>query len=165
VVHSPGPGTPESFGIPARIRTIADYGIPQFGVCLGLQGLAEAFGGRLGVLDAPRHGKYWMVSHAGVGLFEGLPDPCRVGAYHSLHTLREGLPECLEITAENETGLVMGLKHRDLPVEAVQFHPESILSMQAGAGRSLIRNLILGTIDHKRRRAAARERRDRAAPA
>lgn len=149
VIHSPGPGTPAQFGVPERIKVLAEQGVPQFGVCLGLQGMAEAFGGELGVLDVPRHGKIWNITHDGTGLFEGIPNPCRVGAYHSLHALRERLPDCLEITAENESGLVMAIRHRELPIEGVQFHPESILSMQEEVGRALIRNLVRNIVRKK----------------
>ena len=144
VVHSPGPGLPSRFGVSELVRALAGHGIAQFGVCLGLQGIAEAFGGRLAVLDEPRHGKVWEITHSGGGIYDGLPLPCRAGAYHSLFALRPEVPECLEITAWNEGGLVMGLKHREMPIEAVQFHPESILTMHGEAGHRLIRNVVRG---------------------
>jgi anthranilate synthase len=140
VVHSPGPGRPADFGVPALVRALASLGIPQFGVCLGLQGIAEAFGGRITLLDAPRHGKIWDITHDETGLFAGLPSPMKAGAYHSLHAPEETLPGELAVTARNEEALVMALRHRSLPVAAVQFHPESILSL--GVGHALIANVL-----------------------
>ena len=144
VVHSPGPGRPSRFDVPELVRALARDGVAQFGVCLGLQGIAEAFGGKLAVLDEPRHGKVWEISHIGAGIYGGLPSPCRAGAYHSLYALEGKLPECLEVTARNQDGLVMGLRHRELAIEAVQFHPESILSMHGDAGHRLVRNVVDG---------------------
>lgn len=142
VVHSPGPGRPEQFGVPNLVRALADRDVPQFGVCLGLQGIVEAFGGTLNVLDVPRHGKRWSVLHDGHGLYRELPDPCEVGAYHSLVADRATFPAELEVTAWTAEGLVMGIKHRTKPIQAVQFHPESILSMRGDAGHKLIANLL-----------------------
>ena len=107
-----------------------------------LQGIVEAFGGRLAVLDEPRHGKTWSVSHDGRGLFAGLPNPCEVGAYHSLVAVRDSLPAALEVTAWTPAGLVMGIRHRELPIAAVQFHPESILSMSDDLGHRIIANVM-----------------------
>jgi anthranilate synthase len=157
VVHSPGPGRPAEFGVPDLVRKLASAGIAQFGVCLGLQGMVEAFGGALDVLPQPRHGKTWEVRH-GDALFAGVPNPCRVGAYHSLTARRSGFPEPeLRITAETADGLVMAVRHRRYPALAVQFHPESILSMGAAEegeiGHRLIGNLI--TEVAQRRRTAA----------
>ena len=142
VVHSPGPGRPEKFAIPELVRGLAEAGIAQFGVCLGLQGIVEAFGGRLAVLDAPRHGKTWRIHHTGDRLFEGVPDPSDVGAYHSLIAVRDSVPGDLEITSWTEEGLVMAVHHRALPIAAVQFHPESILSFAGDAGHTIIENAI-----------------------
>jgi anthranilate synthase len=142
VVHSPGPGHPADFGVPALVRALAAEGVPQFGVCLGLQGMAEAFGGRLAVLPEPRHGKSWQVLHDGTGLFAGLPSPLAAGAYHSLHAPAETLPPELVVAGRTGAGLVMALRHRDLPLAAVQFHPESILSLGGGHGLALIRNAV-----------------------
>ncbi len=144
VVHSPGPGRPSRFGLPELVSALAGHGIAQFGVCLGLQGIAEAFGGELALLEEPRHGKVWEITHGGTGIFDGLPSPCRAGAYHSLFALRPEMPECLQVTAWNEGGLVMALKHREMPIEAVQFHPESILTMHGDTGHRLIRNVVRG---------------------
>jgi anthranilate synthase len=142
VVHSPGPGRPADFGVPALIRVLAAKRVPQFGVCLGLQGMAEAMGGTLALLPEPRHGKRWEVLHAGAGLFAGLPSPLRVGAYHSLHAPAERLPPDLRVTARTAAGLVMALQHRSLPLAAVQFHPESILSLAGGHGLALVANAV-----------------------
>jgi len=142
VVHSPGPGRPADFGLPARVLELAEAGVPQFGVCLGLQGMVEAYGGRLDVLEQPRHGKRWLIEHDGSGLFEGVPSPCRLGAYHSLVADIEELPAALQVIARNETGLVMAIRHRTLPLMAVQFHPESILSMQGDIGHLIVANAM-----------------------
>jgi anthranilate synthase len=142
ILVSPGPGRPEDFGVPALVRHAAKLGIPVFGVCLGLQGMVEAFGGELGVLDYPMHGKPSMITHRGVGIFEGLPPTFQVGRYHSLFAIRERLPSCLEVTAETEDGVIMGVRHRELPMEAVQFHPESILTLEGDCGLRLIENVI-----------------------
>jgi len=142
VLISPGPGRPADFGVPGVARHAAAAGIPVFGVCLGLQGIVEAFGGELGVLGYPMHGKPSRVTHQGMGVFRGLPNPVQVGRYHSLYAIREKLPECLEITAESEDGVIMGVRHRELAVEAVQFHPESLLSQDAGHGQLMIRNMV-----------------------
>ncbi len=137
VVHSPGPGRPEEFGVPDLVRRLAEADVPQFGVCLGLQGMVEAFGGALEVLAQPRHGKTWDVRHDGDALFHGVPSPCRVGAYHSLTARRDGFPEKeLQVTARTEDGLVMAIRHRRHRALAVQFHPESILSMGAATPSS-----------------------------
>ncbi len=142
VLISPGPGRPAEFGVPELVRHAADLRLPVFGVCLGLQGVVEAFGGQLGVLDYPMHGKPSLVKHCGTGIFEGLPEPFPVGRYHSLFALRESFPDCLEITAETEDGVIMAVRHRELPVTAVQFHPESILTAEGDAGLRLIRNVV-----------------------
>ena len=142
ILISPGPGRPSDFGVPALVKFAAQAGIPVFGVCLGLQGIVEAFGGELGVLDYPMHGKPSLVIHRNQGVFEGLPERFQVGRYHSLFARRETLPACLEITAESEDGVIMGLRHRDLPIEAVQFHPESILTLSGNCGLRLIENMV-----------------------
>ena len=155
ILVSPGPGRPEDFGVPALVRHTANLGIPLFGVCLGLQGMVEAFGGELGVLDYPMHGKPSTVTHRGVGIFEGLPPTFRVGRYHSLFAVRDRLPGCLEVTAESEDGVIMGVRHRELPMEAVQFHPESILTLEGEAGLRLMENVVK-TLGHARAGAGSR---------
>ena len=145
ILISPGPGRPVDFGVPALVLTAARLGIPVFGVCLGLQGIVEAFGGELGVLDYPMHGKRSMVRHRGQGIFAGLPEEFQVGRYHSLYARRDKFPACLEATAEStEGGIIMGVRHRELPIEAVQFHPESILTLTPGAnyGLRIIENAV-----------------------
>ncbi len=142
ILVSPGPGRPEDFGVPALIRHAAKLEIPVFGVCLGLQGMVEAFGGELAVLDYPMHGKPSLIRHRGIGVFEGLPEEFRVGRYHSLYAIPEKLPSCLEITAQSDDGIIMGVRHRDLPMEAVQFHPESILTLEGSCGLRLMENVI-----------------------
>ena len=139
---SPGPGRPIDFGVPALVKFAAAKGIPIFGVCLGLQGIVEAFGGELGVLDYPMHGKPSLVINRQKGVFQGLPDRFKVGRYHSLFARRETFPACLEITAESEDGIIMGVRHRTLPIEAVQFHPESLLSLEGGCGLKLMENVV-----------------------
>jgi anthranilate synthase len=142
ILVSPGPGRPQDFGVPALVRRAAKLEIPVFGVCLGLQGMVEAFGGELGVLDYPMHGKPSTVTHGGAGIFEGLPQTFRVGRYHSLFAIRDRLPACLEVTAESEDGIIMGVRHRELPMEAVQFHPESILTLEGDCGLRLMENVV-----------------------
>ena len=142
ILISPGPGRPREFGVPDLVLTAVRLGVPVFGVCLGLQGIVEAFGGELGVLDYPMHGKPSLVRHRGVGVFEGLPEEFQVGRYHSLYAKREMLPACLEVTAETEDGVIMGVRHRELPIEAVQFHPESILTAEDGHGLKLMENAV-----------------------
>jgi anthranilate synthase len=142
VLISPGPGRPEDFGVPQVVRACASRGLPVFGVCLGLQGVVEAFGGELGVLPYPMHGKPSRVRHDGRGVFEGLPQDLKVGRYHSLFAVREKLPAELEITAESDDGVIMGVRHRALPVEAVQFHPESLLSQDDDHGLKMIENMV-----------------------
>ena len=142
ILISPGPGRPREFGVPGLVLTAVRLGVPVFGVCLGLQGIVEAFGGELGVLDYPMHGKPSTVRHRGVGVFEGLPAEFQVGRYHSLYARRETFPACLEVTAETEDGVIMGVRHRELPIEAVQFHPESILTAEDGHGLKLMENAV-----------------------
>ena len=142
VLVSPGPGRPADFGVPGLVRTCARLGLPTFGVCLGLQGMVEAFGGELGILDYPMHGKPSTVTHRNVGVFEGLPEQFKIGRYHSLYALPEKLPSVFEVTAQSEDGIIMGVRHRTLPMEAVQFHPESILTLEGEHGLRLIENMI-----------------------
>ncbi len=142
VLISPGPARPADFGVPKLVQELARRGVPTFGVCLGLQGMVEAFGGTLDVLEYPMHGKGSSVVHSGTGVMRNLPSPFRVGRYHSLYARREGFPACLEITAESEDGIIMGVRHRDLPMEAVQFHPESILTLERDCGLLLMENMI-----------------------
>ena len=151
ILISPGPGRPEDFGVPALVRHAAARKIPVFGVCLGLQGIVEAFGGELGVLPYPMHGKPSRILHQSEGVFAGLPAEMEAGRYHSLFAIPEQLPACLEVTARSDDGTIMGLRHRELPIEAVQFHPESILSAHADTGLKLMRNALRSAAAFKAR--------------
>jgi anthranilate synthase len=142
ILISPGPKRPADFGVPELVKYAAEAGIPVFGVCLGLQGIVEAFGGELGVLDYPMHGKPSLVIHQNKGVFEGLPERFKVGRYHSLFARKETFPACLEVTAESEDGVIMGVRHRELPIEGVQFHPESILTLDGDCGLRLMENVV-----------------------
>jgi anthranilate synthase component II len=138
IVISPGPCTPSEAGISVPLVQQFAGTVPILGVCLGHQAIGEAFGGR--ITRAPRlmHGKVSMIAHDGAGVFAGLPNPFQATRYHSLIVERSTLPSQLEITAEAD-GLVMGLRHRTLPVEGVQFHPESILTP---SGNDLLANFL-----------------------
>ncbi|MFM1863237.1 MAG: hypothetical protein RLZ26_1759 [Pseudomonadota bacterium] len=143
IVLSPGPCDPDQAGICLPlVRAAAGAGVPLLGVCLGHQTIGQAFGGR--VVRAPEivHGKVRDILHAGTGIFRGLPSPLRATRYHSLVVAREGLPDCLEITAWSEDGTIMGLRHRDHPIEGVQFHPESIASEH---GHAMLSNFLART--------------------
>ena len=139
IVVSPGPCTPSEAGV--SVQTIVRFAgkIPLLGVCLGHQSLAVAFGGE--VVRAPRlmHGKTSMIRHDGRILYRGLPNPFEATRYHSLIVNRDTLPSCFEVTAETAEGEIMGMRHKTLGVEGVQFHPESILTM---AGKDLLRNFL-----------------------
>ena len=138
VVVSPGPCTPDEAGISVEaMRRFPEAGIPTLGVCLGHQSMAQAFGGRV-VKHEPVHGKTCTVDHDGRTIFEGLPSPLTVGRYHSLVVDPEALPESFEASAEGG-GVVMAIRHRELPAEGVQFHPESVLTDH---GKALLRNFL-----------------------
>jgi anthranilate synthase len=142
IVLSPGPGTPSDFDVSGTLGAAVKRDVPVFGVCLGLQGMVEHFGGELGVLDYPMHGKPSRVRVMGGRMFEGLPDEFVAGRYHSLFALRDRLPPALRVTAETEDGVVMAVEHVERPLAAVQFHPESILSLGEELGIRLIRNVV-----------------------
>src|SRR5262245_33052239 len=142
VVLSPGPGTPGDFDVSGTLTRVLSRKLPVFGVCLGLQGIVEHFGGTLGVLDYPMHGKPSRIQVRGGKLFEGLPPTFHAGRYHSLFALRNQVPAALRITAESDDGVVMAVEHATLPVAAVQFHPESILTLDDDAGIRLVRNVV-----------------------
>jgi anthranilate synthase len=120
--------------------------VPIFGVCLGLQGIVEYFGGELGVLDTPVHGKASVIRVLGGALFRGLPRTFAAGRYHSLFARRETLPEMLRICAETEDGVIMAIEHRELPIAAVQFHPESILTTADNVGLRLLDNVLAACV-------------------
>lgn len=129
IVVSPGPCDPDKAGICLElIRKAADAKVPLLGVCLGHQAIGQAFGGDVVRAPVPVHGKTWAMHHQGKGLFAGLPSPFLATRYHSLVVERSTLPDCLETTAWTEDGLIMGLQHKSLPIQGVQFHPESIAS-------------------------------------
>ncbi len=140
VLISPGPGRPESAGVSNEaIRHFGERGVPVLGVCLGHQCIGQIYGGD--VVRAPHvmHGKTSEIRHAGDGLFTGLPNPFTATRYHSLVVERGSVPESLEVTAESDDGLVMGLRHREHPIVGVQFHPESILTE---GGHALLANFL-----------------------
>ena len=140
LVVSPGPGRPEDAGAsPEAVARFAAAGVPVLGVCLGLQALGTTFGARVVRARRLRHGRTSWIHHAGAGVFRGLPSPFEAARYHSLAVDAGSLPECFEITARSEDGEVMGLRHRGLAAEGVQFHPESILTRE---GRALLRNFL-----------------------
>jgi anthranilate synthase/aminodeoxychorismate synthase-like glutamine amidotransferase len=139
VLISPGPGTPDDAGVSNDVVRAFAGTVPVLGVCLGHQCIGQVYGGT--VVRAPQvmHGKTSLIRHRGLGVFAGLPQPLEATRYHSLVVDRASVPECLEITAETDEGVVMGLRHRELAVEGVQFHPESILTV---AGHDLLRNFL-----------------------
>ena len=139
VVISPGPKTPDEAGICLEVIRELSGRIPLLGVCLGHQAIGQAFGGK--VIRAPHvmHGKTSEIAHDGKTVFSGLPNPFPATRYHSLIVERSSLPDCLEISATSADGLIMGLRHKQMKVEGVQFHPESILT---GAGKQLLANFL-----------------------
>ena len=139
IVISPGPGTPDQAGVTLDLVRRAAGRVPVLGVCLGHQALGQAFGGRVGRAARLMHGKTSAIHHDGRALFSGLPDPFTATRYHSLIVERETVPSCLEVTAWTDDGVVMGLRHREHPLEGVQFHPESILT---AVGKKLLGNFL-----------------------
>ena len=139
IVISPGPGTPDDAGI--SIDVIKQFGgrIPLLGVCLGHQCIGQAYGGTVAHAGEIKHGKTSDIHHENVGVFAGLPNPFPAIRYHSLAVSPDDIPDCLEITARTENGIIMGLRHREYAVEGVQFHPESILT---SVGKDLLRNFL-----------------------
>ena len=139
IVISPGPCTPKEAGVSVEVIRELGPGIPLLGVCLGHQCIGEAFGGVVRRAPEIVHGKTSLIHHTGAGVFRGLPAPFEAIRYHSLIVERETLPAELEATAQTSTGLIMGLRHRQHPIEGVQFHPESI---KTEVGKDLLRNFI-----------------------
>ena len=139
IVISPGPGTPDDAGISMGVIERFGGQVPILGVCLGHQSIGQVFGGR--VVRAPKlfHGKSSRVQHDGRTVFAGLDQDIEVGRYHSLMVAAEGLPECLEVSAQTHDGLIMGLRHREMKIEGVQFHPESIMT---ATGKRLLANFL-----------------------
>jgi anthranilate synthase component II len=139
IVISPGPCTPSKAGISKEVIKHFAGRIPLLGVCLGHQSVVEAFGGEIIKAKKLMHGKTSMISHDGKTLFKDLPNPFEATRYHSLVVNRDTLPDCFEITAESDDGEIMGVRHKELAVEGVQFHPESILTVH---GKDLLKNFI-----------------------
>jgi len=139
LVISPGPGRPEDAGVSLDMIAAFAGTIPTLGVCLGHQCLVTHFGGEIVRADRLMHGKTSMAKHDGKTIFQGLPEPLEVGRYHSLCAEQENLPEVLELTAQTERGEIMGVRHKELPLEGVQFHPESVLTP---AGDQLMANFL-----------------------
>ncbi|MGQ0433844.1 MAG: anthranilate synthase component II [Microthrixaceae bacterium] len=143
VLISPGPGTPDSAGVSNEVIRTLGGRVPVLGVCLGHQCIGQVYGGQVVRAPAVMHGKTSLIRHTGVGVFAGLPDPLEATRYHSLIVDRASVPDVLEITAETDDGIVMGLRHRELGVEGVQFHPESVLTV---GGHDLLRNFLAGAL-------------------
>jgi anthranilate synthase/aminodeoxychorismate synthase-like glutamine amidotransferase len=141
IVISPGPCTPNEAGVSVPLLKRFAGRMPIFGVCLGHQSIGQAFGGEVVRNWRVLHGKLSAIHHTGKGVFRGLPNPFEATRYHSLVVKRETLPDCLEITAETAEGEIMGLRHREYPIEGVQFHPESIMTV---VGKDLLRNFVEG---------------------
>ncbi|MCY3871348.1 MAG: aminodeoxychorismate/anthranilate synthase component II [Gemmatimonadetes bacterium] len=139
IVISPGPCTPNEAGISVALVQHFAGEIPILGVCLGHQSIGQAFGGKIVGAPTIMHGKVSEIHHTGKSIFQGLPEPFIATRYHSLVVERESLPDCLEITAETDDDVIMGLRHRDMAVDGVQFHPESILT---GEGKNLLQNFL-----------------------
>lgn len=139
IVLSPGPCDPDRAGICLELIEKVAGKLPVLGVCLGHQAIGQAFGAKVVRAGLPMHGKTSAMHHRGVGVFEDLPSPIVATRYHSLTLERETFPDCLEITAETEDGVIMGLQHRELPLHGVQFHPESIASEK---GHALLANFL-----------------------
>jgi anthranilate synthase component 2 len=144
IVISPGPCTPDQAGVSLEVLAQLSGQVPILGVCLGHQSIGQAFGGKVIRAKTIMHGKTSPIRHKGIGVFAGVPDPFEATRYHSLVVERDSLPDCLEITAWTETAdggfdEIMGLRHKTLPVEGVQFHPESILTQH---GHDLLRNFL-----------------------
>jgi len=140
ILISPGPSYPDNAGICLElIGLAAEIDMPLFGVCLGHQAIAQVFGGKVVKADKPMHGKVSDITHTGSGIFKGLASPYPVTRYHSLVAERETLPDCLEVTAETDNGIIMALSHKTKPIHGVQFHPESIATKH---GHALLKNFV-----------------------
>jgi len=139
ILISPGPGTPDDAGVSLDILRNLGAKVSILGVCLGHQAIGQIFGGKVVRAPAPVHGKPVEIRHDGRTIFDGLTDPFSAARYHSLIVERETLPDCLEISAVSPDGLIMGLRHKTYKIEGVQFHPESILTME---GKKLLQNFL-----------------------
>jgi anthranilate synthase component 2 len=142
VVISPGPGEPSGAGVSVEVvKVCAERGVPLLGVCLGHQSIAVAFGGQIVRAATIMHGKVSAIEHDGCGIFDGIPSPFEATRYHSLVIHPESLPEVLEVSARSSDGEIMGVRHLELPIDGVQFHPESIMT---GEGKSLLKRFLEG---------------------
>ena len=139
ILLSPGPGRPEDAGIICEAITHFAGKVPVFGVCLGHQAIGHVYGARVVRAEQLMHGKTSFIRHRGVGVFEGLANPLEATRYHSLVVERASLPDCLEVTAETDDGIIMGVRHREHDVEGVQFHPESVLT---ASGHGMLANFL-----------------------
>ena len=139
IVISPGPCTPEKAGISNQVVTHFGKTVPILGVCLGNQCIGKAFGGTVGKISEIMHGKMSLIHHDGKGVFKGLQNPFEAIRYHSLAIYKDDLPQELEVTAETESNIVMGVRHKFYPVEGIQFHPESIMTK---IGHDLLKNFL-----------------------
>ncbi|WP_102493691.1 anthranilate synthase component II [Selenomonas felix] len=139
VIISPGPGIPQDAGISEEVIRQLGGEIPILGICLGHQAIGEVFGGRVVRAGEIVHGKASPICHCGTGLYQGIPEHTQVARYHSLIIERESLPDVLEVTSQLDNGTIMGVRHKTLPIEGIQFHPESILTPD---GRAMMRNYL-----------------------
>jgi len=140
ILISPGPSDPDHAGICLEvIKLAAAHKVPLFGVCLGHQSIAQAFGGKIIRAPIPLHGKTSQITHNGKGIFEGIPSPYTITRYHSLIAEKESFPDCLDVTAQTQDGLIMALSHKTLPIHGVQYHPESIATEH---GHTLLNNFL-----------------------
>jgi anthranilate synthase component 2 len=139
IIISPGPSNPDNAGICLNlIQAAADHDIPLFGVCLGHQAIGQIFGGKV-IQTSPMHGKISTITHTGASVFKDVPSPVEVTRYHSLIVERDSLPDTLEITAETDDKIIMGLRHKHKPIHGVQFHPESVATHH---GHAMLKNFI-----------------------
>ena len=139
IVVSPGPCTPNEAGISLKAIEEAPEGVPVLGVCLGHQAIGQAYGGKVVRAKEPVHGKTARIMHDGEGVYRGLPQGFEATRYHSLVIAPDSIPECLTVTSRTEDGVIMGVRHKELPVEGVQFHPESVLTV---SGKDLLKNFL-----------------------
>ncbi len=139
IVISPGPCTPNEAGVSLQVVTELAGEFPILGICLGHQTIGQAYGGKIIKAQEPVHGKVFPINHDNKGVFKNLNQPLNVTRYHSLVIEKHTLPECLEITSETDDGQIMGIRHKSLPIEGVQFHPEAILTEQ---GHELLQNFL-----------------------
>lgn len=139
IIISPGPGVPQDAGISEEVIRQLGGEIPILGICLGHQAIGEVFGGRVVRAGEIVHGKASPIRHSGTGLYRDIPNPTEVARYHSLIIARENLPDVLDVTSQLDDGTIMGVRHKTLPIEGIQFHPESILTPE---GRRMMQNYL-----------------------